>query len=66
MPTINQLIRHGRTRRHHGTKFQPWKSARRSAACARVYTTTPKKQTRAKKVARVRLTNGFEVTVIFR
>ena len=63
MPTIQQLIRKGRT-----TKPQTSKSAaltscpQRRGVCVRVYTTTPKKPNSAmRKVARVRLTNGREV-----
>ena len=65
MPTINQLIRHpAEAGRWRATRCRRWSSARRSAGvCTRVYTTTPKKPNSAlRKVARVRLTNGFEVT----
>jgi len=64
MVTVNQLVRKGRTR-------PVWKSKspalmgcpQRRGVCTRVYTTTPKKPNSAlRKVARVRLTNGFEVT----
>src|SRR3982075_2575590 len=64
MPTINQLVRKGRTPK-------PWKSKvpalagspQRRGVCTRVYTTTPKKPNSAlRKIARVRLTSGIEVT----
>jgi len=64
MPTINQLIRHGR-------KEKKWKSKtpalqgcpQKRGVCIRVFTTTPKKPNSAlRKVARVRLSNGYEVT----
>lgn len=64
MPTVSQLVRKGR-------KKPRWKSASpaleraplKRGVCVRVYTTTPKKPNSAlRKVARVRLTNGFEVT----
>ena len=64
MPTISQLIRKGRKR----TRSKPDSPALRSCpqrrgVCVRVYTTTPKKPNSAlRKVARVRLTNGLEVT----
>jgi small subunit ribosomal protein S12 len=55
MPTISQLVRQGREK----LKESPQKRG----VCTRVYTTTPKKPNSAlRKVARVRLTNGFEVT----
>lgn len=64
MPTINQLIRKGRTRRiYKGTAPALQRSPQRRGVCVRVYTTTPKKPNSAlRKVARVRLTNGIEVT----
>ena len=64
MPTINQLIRHGRKRRVSRTKVPAMESCpQKRGVCTRVYTTTPKKPNSAlRKVARVRLTNGFEVT----
>lgn len=64
MPTINQLIRHGRTSRRKKTAAPALKSCpQRRGVCVRVYTTTPKKPNSAlRKVARVRLTNGMEVT----
>ena len=64
MPTINQLVRKGRA-------TAVWKTAspalrecpQKRGVCTRVYTTTPKKPNSAlRKVARVRLTNGMEVT----
>jgi len=64
MPTINQLVRKGRQK-------PKWKTAspalencpQKRGVCVRVYTTTPKKPNSAlRKVARVRLTNGMEVT----
>ena len=64
MPTFNQLVRNGR-------KPPRWKTAspalqscpQRRGVCTRVYTSTPKKPNSAlRKVARVRLTNGMEVT----
>jgi small subunit ribosomal protein S12 len=64
MPTINQLIRIGR--RHFGgrTKAPALMSCpQRRGVCTRVYTTTPKKPNSAlRKVARVKLTSGIEVT----
>ena len=63
MPTINQLVRKGRT-------VTAWKTAspalrecpQKRGVCVRVYTTTPKKPNSAlRKVAKVRLTNGFEI-----
>lgn len=64
MPTINQLIRLGRQRLRHKTSSPALAgSPQRRGVCTRVYTTTPKKPNSAlRKVARVRLTNGFEVT----
>ena len=65
MPTINQLIRN--PRRPAGRRATRCRRCRQSpqkrGVCTRVYTTTPKKPNSAlRKVARVRLTNGFEVT----
>jgi small subunit ribosomal protein S12 len=63
MPTINQLVRHGRrsvprTDKAPALDSNPF----RRGVCTRVYTTTPKKPNSAlRKVAKVRLTNGFEV-----
>ena len=64
MPTINQLVRKGRTPKVKKTKAPALNgSPMRRGVCTRVYTTTPKKPNSAhRKVARVRLTNGFEVT----
>src|SRR5574337_853582 len=64
MPTIQQLVRSARTRISKRTKSPALKSCpQRRGVCTRVYTTTPKKPNSAlRKVARVRLTSGFEVT----
>jgi small subunit ribosomal protein S12 len=64
MPTVNQLIRHGRTSKVARNKVPALRgSPQKRGVCTRVYTTTPKKPNSAlRKVARVRLTNGFEVT----
>jgi small subunit ribosomal protein S12 len=64
MPTINQLIRQGRTDKPSRNKVPALEaSPQKRGVCTRVYTTTPKKPNSAlRKVARVRLTNGFEVT----
>ena len=64
MPTINQLIRTGRTPPKRRTKVPALKgSPLRRGVCTRVYTTTPKKPNSAlRKVARVRLTSQMEVT----
>src|SRR5205814_10081578 len=64
MPTINQLVKFGRANAHHKTNSPALKSCpQRRGVCVRVYTTTPKKPNSAlRKVARVRLTNGMEVT----
>ena len=64
MPTINQLIRKGRQEQSKRTKTPALKGApQKRGVCTRVYTTTPKKPNSAlRKVARVRLTNGMEVT----
>src|SRR5450631_2028584 len=64
MPTINQLIRDGRTKVRRKNKAPALAECpQRRGVCIRVYTTTPKKPNSApRKVARVRLTNGFEVT----
>ena len=64
MPTINQLIRHGRKKPIKKTKVPAMESCpQKRGVCTRVYTTTPKKPNSAlRKVARVRLTSGFEVT----
>ena len=64
MPTINQLVRKGRQLAHAKTKSPALKSCpQKRGVCLRVYTSTPKKPNSAlRKVARVRLTNGMEVT----
>lgn len=64
MPTINQLIRQEREVQKSRTKAPALKSCpQKRGVCTRVYTTTPKKPNSAlRKVARVRLSNGFEVT----
>jgi small subunit ribosomal protein S12 len=64
MPTIQQLVRSERTRIKSKTKSPALKACpQRRGVCTRVYTTTPKKPNSAlRKVARVRLTSGFEVT----
>ena len=63
MPTINQLVRKGRTPKVAKTKAPALKgSPMKRGVCTRVYTTTPKKPNSAlRKVAKVRLTNGYEV-----
>ena len=63
MPTINQLIRKSRTPKVKRNKVPALKSCpQKRGVCTRVYTTTPKKPNSAlRKVARIRLTNGFEV-----
>jgi small subunit ribosomal protein S12 len=65
VPTINQLVRKGRkkvTKKTTAPALQ--KSPQKQGVCTRVYTSTPKKPNSAlRKVARVRLTNGHEVTV---
>ena len=64
MPTIQQLVRNARTKISKKTKSPALKSCpQRRGVCTRVYTTTPKKPNSAlRKVARVRLSSGFEVT----
>ena len=64
MPTINQLIRIGRTPSVNRTKTPALRGCpQRRGVCTRVWTTTPKKPNSAlRKVARIRLTNGIEVT----
>ena len=64
MPTINQLVRHGREVEKTKSKSPAMQnSPQRRGVCTRVYTTTPKKPNSAlRKVARVRLTSGVEVT----
>ena len=64
MPTINQLVRKGRKVIESKNKAPALEACpQRRGVCTRVYTTTPKKPNSAlRKVARVRLTNGIEVT----
>jgi len=64
MPTINQLISKGRAKVSKRRKTPALQACpQRRGVCTRVYTTTPKKPNSAlRKVARVRLTNGIEVT----
>ena len=64
MPTIQQLVRKGRSPKVTKTKAPALKqSPQRRGVCTRVYTTTPKKPNSAlRKVARVKLSNGIEVT----
>src|SRR5690554_8100914 len=64
MPTINQLVRKGRQTVERKSKSPAMRNnPQKRGVCTRVYTTTPKKPNSAlRKVARVRLTNGFEVT----
>lgn len=63
MPTIQQLVRQGRARKPGKTKAAALEgSPQKRGVCTRVYTTTPKKPNSAlRKVAKVRLTNGYEV-----
>ncbi len=65
MPTVNQLIRRGRKKLTKKTITPALGSSpQKRGVCTRVYTTTPKKPNSAlRKVARVRLSNGMEVTV---
>ena len=64
MPTIQQLVRYSRDKLLRKTKSPALKSCpQRRGVCTRVYTTTPKKPNSAiRKVVRVRLTSGFEIT----
>ena len=64
MPTINQLIRKGRKSKVSKTTAPALQNCpQKRGVCVRVYTTTPKKPNSAlRKVARIRLTNGLEVT----
>ena len=64
MPTINQLVRKGRKKQFKKNKVPALKGCpQKRGVCTRVYTTTPKKPNSAlRKVARVRLSNNFEVT----
>ena len=63
MPTINQLVRNPRVAQHAKKKVPALQQCpQKRGVCTRVYTTTPKKPNSAlRKVAKVRLTNGFEV-----
>jgi small subunit ribosomal protein S12 len=63
MPTVNQLVRKGRATEQLKSKSPALQDCpQRRGVCTRVYTTTPKKPNSAlRKVAKVRLTNGFEV-----
>ena len=64
MATINQLVRKPRIRKREKSSVPALRAGfQRRGVCTRVYTTTPKKPNSAlRKVARVRLTNGYEVT----
>ena len=64
MPTVNQLMRHGRAAKRAKSKVPALaRSPQKRGVCTRVYTTTPKKPNSAlRKVCRVRLTSGYEVT----
>ena len=64
MPTINQLVRKGRNKKNWKTGSPALENCpQKRGVCVRVYTTTPKKPNSAlRKVCRVRLTNGFEVS----
>ena len=64
MPTVQQLVRYSRTIIFKKTKSPALKTCpQRRGVCTRVYTTTPKKPNSAiRKVVRVRLTSGFEIT----
>ena len=64
MPTINQLVKQGREKQRRKVNTPALqKSPQKRGVCTRVYTSTPKKPNSAlRKVARVRLTNGIEVT----
>ena len=64
MPTVNQLVRKARGQATEKSKVPALQgSPQKRGVCTRVYTTTPKKPNSAlRKVARVRLTNGYEVT----
>jgi small subunit ribosomal protein S12 len=63
MPTINQLVRSSRTKQLSKNKVPALEACpQKRGVCTRVYTTTPKKPNSAlRKVAKVRLTNGYEV-----
>jgi small subunit ribosomal protein S12 len=64
MPTISQLVRQGRKKQEKRNKVPALQACpQKRGVCVRVYTTTPKKPNSAlRKVARIRLTNGIEVT----
>lgn len=64
MPTINQLVRSGRKKQKRKTTAPALvRSPQKRGVCTRVYTVTPKKPNSAlRKVARVRLTNGYDIT----
>ena len=64
MPTLNQLVRKGRVKRRYRSKSPALRGCpQKRGVCTRVYTQTPKKPNSAlRKVARVRLTTGMEVT----
>lgn len=64
MPTISQLVRKGRTKQKSKSKSPALEnSPLKRGVCTRVYTVTPKKPNSAlRKVARVRLTNGYDIT----
>ena len=64
MPTINQLVRKARVKQTKKNKVPALEgNPQKRGVCTRVYTTTPKKPNSAlRKVARIRLSNGFEVT----
>ena len=64
MPTINQLVRYGREKKRKKSSAPALQGCpQKRGVCTRVYTVTPKKPNSAlRKVARVRLTNGIEVT----
>lgn len=64
MPTVNQLVRKGRTRKRYKSKSPALERCpQKRGVCTRVFTTTPKKPNSAmRKVARIRLTNNIEVT----
>ena len=64
MPTVNQLVRKGRKKiKTKSSSPALTRSPQKRGVCTRVFTTTPKKPNSAlRKVARVRLTNGYEVT----
>ena len=66
MPTIQQLVRRGRSRKQSRSKSPDlMRAPQRRGVCLRVFTATPKKPNSAlRKVARVRLTNGREVNAV--